>query len=129
MTKPISKDLSHCYSLLFTGDMEARNNRYVRAVLCFEECRKNSQKKSHYDSVFAYCLYRAARKEAQLLIELGAQSRAYRMLRLLDKAGIEGGDEVDRMFILTQLIYLSSKLDRVKVSLYSAKLELLSKAF
>ena len=125
MTKPLSADLTHCYSLLFTGDLEVRQNRYVKAILCFEECRKAAQEKCRVDSVFAYCLYRAARKEAQLLIELGAKSRAYRVLRKVDALNICFGELVDKMFVLTQLIYLRTQMDPKRTVAFKERLQLL----
>ena len=127
MTKPLSADLTHCYSLLFTGDLEAKKNRYVKAVLCFEECRKIAQEKYEGDSVFTYCLYRAARKEAQLLIELGAKSRAYRVLRKVDSLNICFGEKIDKMFVLTQLIYLSTQMGPKRTEQFKERLQVLLK--
>ena len=124
MTKPLSGELSHCYSLMFTAEQEMRQGRLVKAALCFEECRKTAIRKFKDDTIFAYCLFRAARKEAQLLISLGASARAYRVLRQVDKLNINQGEYTDQLFILTQLVYLSSKREVNRLKYYVERLNL-----
>ena len=91
MTDPLGKEINHCYSLLFTGESQLRAGCRMKALLCFESCRKYSFERIK-DSVFSYSLIRAARKETQLLREFGMMQRAYKILQKVEKvvSGYEG---------------------------------------
>ena len=118
MTCTLPRELTHCYSLIFTGEAEQKNENYLRAALCFEECRMLAEKALIHNPIFAYALYRAARKEAQMLIYLDAKKRAFRMLRKLLSKQHEGGNNYDRLFIYSQLSFLAEKLAPCKAPSY-----------
>ena len=122
MTHTLPRDLTHCYSLMFTGDAEQANNNFLRAALCFEECRMTAEKAITQNSIFAYSLFRAARKEAQMLIFLGAKKRAFRMLRKFTNQGYGGGNMYDRLFIYSQLSFLAEVLSVAKARDYKQDL-------
>ncbi len=122
MTCTQPRELTHCYSLLFTGEAEQKKTNYLRAALCFEECRMTAEKAVTKNSIFAYALYRAARKEAQMLIFLDAKKRAFRMLNKLINQKILGGNSYDRLFIYSQLSFLAEKLSPSQTSNYKTRL-------
>ena len=109
MTNTLPRDLTHCYSLLFTGDAEQKNGNHLKAAMCFEECRIRAEVQLKNNEIFHYSLFRAARKEAQMLILLGAGKRALRMLKKLLSKNYHGGATHDRMFIYAQMAFLNCK--------------------
>jgi tetratricopeptide (TPR) repeat protein len=109
MTNTLPRDLTHCYSLLFTGDAEQKSGNLLKALMCFEECRILAESSLESNEVFRYSLFRAARKEAQMLILLGGYKRALRMLKKLMAKNYTGGALHDKMFIYAQMAYLSAE--------------------
>ena len=110
--------MGHCYSLLFIGDAEQKIENHLKAILCYEECRMTAEDKVPQEAIFAYTLFRAARKEAQSLILMGFEKRAYRMLKKLHSKNITGGNNYDQIFIITQLMQLSQKHEPAKAQYY-----------
>jgi len=118
MTNTLPREITHCYSLLFTGDAEQKNKNYLRAALCFEECRMLAEIHLDQNPILAYALFRSARKEAQMLILLNAEKRAFRMLRKLMSHNYIGGNSFDRLFIYSQLSFLAEKVSQSKNNTY-----------
>ena len=44
MTQTLPADIRHCYALLFTGDTEQKQGNYLKATLCYEECRMTADR-------------------------------------------------------------------------------------
>jgi len=124
MTNTLPREITHCYSLLFTGDAEQKNKNYLRAALCFEECRMLAEIHLDQNPILAYALFRSARKEAQMLILLNAEKRAFRMLRKLMNHNYVGGNSFDRLFIYSQLSFLAEKVSQSKNNSYEKDLNL-----
>ena len=114
MTQTLPADLGHCYSLLFTGDAEQKNDNHLKSILCYEECRMTAEQLITKNNMFAYALFRSARKEAQSLILMGFEKRAYRMLKKLHEKQLTGGNQYDHLFITTHLMQLSFKYEPKK---------------
>lgn len=111
MTYPMSDDLNHCYSLLFTGEREFNKGCSVRALLCFENCRQIAEKNIDKMNVYSHCLLRAARKESQLLRNSGFSKRAYRILKKVERLTVGCGPTMERFLIYLQLHDLSRLLE------------------
>lgn len=111
MTRTLSEDLNICYTLLFTGDCELRRGCHIKALLCFEDCRKRAEKLMNHDSVYAYCFYRALRKESQLLRNLGLHKRGYRLLSGAVKDTNDNCHSMEKLLVLLQLYDLSEEFE------------------
>lgn len=106
MTGTLSNDLNYCYTLLFTGDTEMKRGCYIRALLCYENCRESASILMKEDSVYKYCFYRALRKEAQALRHLGLNKRCFKVLSLSFDKDCECHSQ-EKLFVLLQLYDLS----------------------
>ena len=122
MTNPMSEDLNHCYSLLFTGEREFNKGCSVRALLCFENCRRIAEKNIDKMNVYSHCLLRAARKESQLLRNSGLYKRAYRMLKKVEGQTIESASTMEKFLIYLQLHDLSKFIEPSASSEYFVKM-------
>ena len=107
MTKVMGEDINQCYSLLFTAEGELRNGCPVKALLCFENCRKLALSFIKVSPVYVHCLFRAARKESQLLRFLGMDVRAYKRLKVLSRKVQDPVFCLDVFFVYVQLYDLS----------------------
>ncbi len=107
MTKVMGDDINQCYSLLFTAEGELRNGCQIKALLCFENCRKLALSSIEANPIYVHCLFRAARKESQLLRGLGLEIRAYKRLKTLSSRVKNPMLCLDVFFVYVQLYDLS----------------------
>jgi hypothetical protein len=121
MTVPLSEKLNHCYSLLFSAKLNEERNRFVKALLCYENCRIES-KKDLSNSVYTYCFLRSLRKEAQLLLLLGLKRRAYRLLKREYVHVSPLFHSMDKLLVLAQLHDLSERYSPKESSLFEGLL-------
>ena len=124
MTRTLSSDLNFCYTLLFTGDTEMKRGCYIRALLCFENCREKAEELIVEDTIYRYCYFRALRKEAQCLRYLGLHKRCYRVLQGYSSFSQDKWHSQEKLFVLLQLFDLSEQFEPQKSEIY---LELLCK--
>jgi len=122
MTRPLSEDINICYTLLFTGDSELKRGCHIKALLCFEDCRKSAGKLMNENSIYSYCFYRALRKEAQLLRILGLHKRAYRVLEKATKGLKDNCSSNEKLFVYLQLFDLSEEFEPLKTAWYFKRL-------
>ena len=118
MTRALSEDLNICYTLLFTGDSELKRGCHIKALLCFEDCRKTAEKLMKDNSVYSYCYYRALRKESQMLRILGLHKRGYKILSRAVKNLDETCHSMEKLFVLLQLYDLSEEFEPSKTNEY-----------
>lgn len=111
MTRTLSEDLNFCYTLLFTGERALKNSCYLKALLCFEDCRKSAEKLLKVDSIYLYCFFRALRKESQVLRFLGLNKRGYRVLKNSVLKFDEEWHSTDKLLVLLQLFDLSEQFE------------------
>ena len=124
MTRALSEELNICYTLLFTGDSELKRGCHIKALLCFEDCRKTAEGLLKNDSVYAYCFYRALRKEAQLLRVLGLNKRAYKVLSKVNSSINNECSSIEKLFVLLQLYDLSEEFEPSKTAEYFRRLNI-----
>ena len=111
MTRTLSEDLNFCYTLLFTGERALKSSCYLKALLCFEDCRKSAEKLLKVDSVYLYCFFRALRKESQVLRHLGLNKRSYRVLKSSVLKVDAEWHSTDKLLALLQLFDLSEQFE------------------
>jgi hypothetical protein len=122
MTGPLSEGLNYCYSAMFSADMHARNGCHLKALMCYEQCRLKAMDCSS-ESIYLHCLFRAARKEAQLMIGLGLRRRAWRLLKgLILKYGTSW-TSLDKLLVLAQLVDLSESYAPARMGHFRRLLE------
>ena len=118
MTRTLSEDLNCCYTLLFTGEGEFKKNCYMKALLCFEDCRKTAGKLSKTNSVYLYCFFRALRKESQILRLMGLHKRSYRLLKRALPKMDDDWHSTEKLFVLLQLYDLAEEYEVEMQSLF-----------
>ncbi len=123
MTKVLSEKIVDCYNLLFVAEGEYRKGCWMRALICYEECKNIAKRLVVEDEVYRYCYMRAVRKEAQLLRLLGFEKKSYKLL-VLEYERIREWDSIDKFFILIQLWDLSAVFDREKIEEYWRAIEM-----
>ena len=117
MTGTLSSDLNYCYTLLFTGDTEMKRGCYIRALLCYENCRESASILMKEDTIYKYCFYRALRKEAQSLRHLGLNKRCFKLLSSSFEKKCECHSR-EKLFVLLQLFDLSEIYEPEKTQTY-----------
>jgi hypothetical protein len=118
MTDPLGKEINHCYSLIFTGESELREGCKMKALLCFESCRKYTIKLVEKSGVFEHGLIRSARKESQLLREFGMPRRAYRILKKVERKISGLSCPIERLLVYSQLTDLCNVHDPELLEMY-----------
>lgn len=86
---------------MFTGESYHSQGCYIKALLCYENCRVEAESRI-CESVFLHCYVRAARKEAQVLFVLGLRRRAFKLLRSLLINLPTDFHSLDKLLILSQ---------------------------
>ncbi|MCH2207005.1 MAG: hypothetical protein MK132_14205 [Lentisphaerales bacterium] len=124
MTGPLSESLNYCYSLMFTANKHSEKGCFIKAMLCYENCRKVSYENLAESSVYSHCYMRSVRKEAQLLINLGLNRRAYLTLRDALKNVSEGFHSMDKFLVLAQLSDLSVTYAKHRIEEYNSLMQL-----
>ena len=118
MTRTLSEDLNICYTLLFTGESELKKGCFMKALLCFEDCRKTAEELMKDNSVYMYCYYRALRKESQCLRQLGLHKRSFRILKRSLDLQDENWHSTEKLFIYLQLQDLAEVYESENVEKY-----------
>ena len=118
MTRALSEDLNICYTLLFTGDSELKRGCYIKALLCFEDCRKTAERLMSDNSIYSYCYYRALRKESQMLRILSLHKRAYKILSRAVGNLDDSCHSMEKLLVLLQLYDLSEEYEPSKTREY-----------
>jgi len=118
MTRALSSNLNFCYTLLFTGDSEMKRGCFIRALLCFENCRQKAEELIVEDSVYQYCYFRSLRKEAQCLRYMGLHKRCYKVLQGYRNFGKDDWHSQEKLFVLLQLFDLSEQFEPQKSDYY-----------
>ena len=118
MTGPLSESLNYCYSLMFTANKNAEKGCFIKALLCYENCRKVAEVNLEESLVYTHTYLRSARKEAQLMMNLGLYRRAYLSLKnVLNNVDSEF-HSMDKFLVLAQLVDLSHTYAKHKIIHY-----------
>ena len=122
MTGLLTEGLNNCYSLMFTGENFHSQGCYIKALLCYENCRVEAEARIK-ESVFLHCYVRAARKEAQVLLVLGLRRRAYKLLKSVLFELPSDFHSLDKFLILSQYSDVINEFSTETVSFIESLLE------
>ena len=127
MTGPLSEDLNYCYSLMFMAEKNLEKGCFVKALLCYENCRKVAGNELNNSEIYTHSYLRAARKEAQILMKLNLNRKALGLLEKTLNEVAKDFHSMDKLLVLSQILDLSKTFAIDKVKAYEEMMEIESR--
>ena len=111
MTGLLSEDLNYCYSLMFTAEKNLEKGCFMKALLCYENCRELAESELKNSEIYIHSYLRASRKEAQILIKLNLNRKALSILQNTLKNVADDFHSMDKFLVLSQTVGLCNALE------------------